>query len=116
MHVPSEMDLPLHRVEEGPVPTAADADVGALQNCLGADAHAAVIVAGGTAVVAVIPNGDAPCEMDSPPLHRPGRATASVHTSKELEGPVPSAGDSDVGALQNCLRADAQAAVNATGE
>ncbi len=79
--------------------------------CLGADAHAAVIVAGGTGggappcQVAVIPNGDAPCEIDSP-LHR---------RAKELEGPVPSAGDSDVGAPQSCLGADAQAAVNVAG-
>ncbi len=34
------------------MPTAADADVGARQSCLGADAQAAVNVAGGTAVVA----------------------------------------------------------------
>ena len=76
---PSDMGSPLHRAEEGPVPSAADAAVGALQSCLGTDAHAAVNVAGGTAVVAVIVNGDVPCEIDSPRY-------------RAEEGPVPPKG------------------------
>jgi hypothetical protein len=81
------MDSPVHSAEEGL--SAADAGVGALHNCLGTDAHAALNVAGGTAVVAVIVLGDVPSEMNSP-----------LHCAEE--GPVPSAADADVGALQNC--------------
>ena len=86
---PSQMGSPPHRAEEGPVLSAADAGVGALQSCLGTDAHAAVNVAGGAAVVAGIVIGDAPSQMGSP-LHR------------AEEGQVCNAADAGVGALQNC--------------